>query len=206
MYPACKTARLECSNRTALVGGMVSNCLPFFTKSIIDCSLCTCPILQQKHETFPSCHVRVIDHRGRISQWKKGGGYLRKRVPRVHCCRLAFTIKKQDTVSHRVRAWKKWKRFWILWFQLTGDIMGCNITKMCTIAKTAPKFNCLVALKLLQLLQKSDCQNKNISVNSAQENLDEATLYCMKEHSSVAFSMVERGQSSDVVTSNGYDT
>ena len=31
MYPACKTARLECSNRAALVGGMASNCLPFFT-------------------------------------------------------------------------------------------------------------------------------------------------------------------------------
>ena len=84
--------------------------------------------------------------------------------------------------------------------------MGCNITKMWTSVKNDPKFNCLVALKLLQLLQKSDCQNKNISVNSAQENLDDATLYCMKEHSSIGFFVVERGQSSDVVTSNGYDT
>lgn len=32
--------------------------------------------------------------------------------------------------------------FWNLRFQLIGDIMGCNITKMCTSAKPDPKFNC----------------------------------------------------------------
>ena len=41
MYPACKTARLECSNRAALVGGMVSNCLPFFTNICFRASLTT---------------------------------------------------------------------------------------------------------------------------------------------------------------------
>ena len=39
MYPACKTARLECSNRAALVGGMASNCLSFFTNSCFRASL-----------------------------------------------------------------------------------------------------------------------------------------------------------------------
>ena len=81
--------------------------------------------------------------------------------------------------------------------------MGCNITKMCTSAKPDPKFNCLVALKLLQLLYKSDGQNKNISTNSAQEDLCQVSLYCicrMKEHSSIGFLMVARDQLSDVVT------
>ena len=72
---------------------------------------------------------------------------------------------------------------------------------MCTSAKPDPKFNCLIALKLMQLLYKSDGQNK--SINSAQGDLREATLYCIcrvKEHSSIGFIMVARGQSSDVVT------
>ena len=71
--------------------------------------------------------------------------------------------------------------------------MGCNITKMCTSAKPDPKFNCLVALNLLQLLYKSDGQNK--SINSAQGDFREATLYSichMKEHSSIGFIMVAR--------------
>ena len=94
-------------------------------------------------------------------------------------------------------------------FQLTGDIMGSNITKMCTSAKPDPKFNSFVALKPLQLLYKGHGQNKNVSINCAQEDLGVATLYCicrMKEHPSIGFFVVARGQSSDVVTWNGYDT
>ena len=133
---------------------------------------------------------------------RKAVGYFRKRVPCVHCCLLAFSIETGHGVAPR-ECMEEWKCFWNARFQLTGDIMGCNIMKMCTSAKPDPKFNCLVALKLFQLLYKSDSQNKNISINSAQEDLGEATLYCiccMKEHSSIGFFMVARGQSSDVVT------
>ena len=85
--------------------------------------------------------------------------------------------------------------------------MGCNVMKMCTGMKPDPKFNCLVNLNLLQLY-KSHGQNKNISINSAQEDFSEATLNCncrMKECPSIGFFIVARGWSSNVIMFNGHD-
>ena len=106
--------------------------------SIIDCSLCTCPIVQQNHEAFQVAMFVSSTTGGVFPNERKAVVTSGKEFPRLHCCLLAFSIKTGHGVAPCERMEIR-KCFWNLRFQLAGDIMGCNITKMCASAKPDPK-------------------------------------------------------------------